>query len=152
MSSNQVSLERVGDAVETLGTQLSGRLLLVIIILGLAIVGLVLIKYRKDGNAMLGHSLKAIASVSSLIVSFSLLLPFVARSLWGTIGKALNDEPSCWNAMGSSCHAPTSDFVDSIVQTTVPATELLGAAALSAFVASLVWFMVQMQDTFWSSK
>src|SRR5437588_857528 len=56
-----------------------------------------------DRNHIAGIVLKIGAATSSVLTSFKLLLPFVARALWGTADSAIPPPPPCIGKLSAAC-------------------------------------------------
>jgi hypothetical protein len=150
---NTFDVEVWGTRVDMWGSWLSGHAFLVIMLFCVIIFAITLCKhYRRDAAKNVAPVLKAIGSTASVITSFSLLLPFVARAFWGTISGNLPTLPKCLSEIATACNGEMTTHLATLTRHTVPATTPLGIAVLSAFLAAVVWFVGTMKDTFKKSE
>jgi hypothetical protein len=138
-----------GTLVDALGTWLSTYALLVIIVLSVLLAILIYVPNRNNDSAQTyGRIAKVIMSATGALTALTLLLPFVARALWGTASSSQPTPPPCFAEIAPACGENLSQYLAVLSRTTVPVSTLLGVSVLSLFLAAFVWFLTAIRDAF----
>jgi len=138
-----------GTLVDTIGTWLSTYALLVITVLSVFLAILIYVPNRNADSAQTyGRIAKVVMSAASAVTALTLLLPFVARALWGTASSSQPAPPACFAEIAGACSENLSQYLATLSRTTVPFSTLLGVSVLSLFLAAFVWFLTAIRDAF----
>lgn len=141
--------ERWGTLVDTIGTGLSNYALLVISILSVFFAIIIYVPNRAgDASQTYGRIAKVVMSAASVVTALTLLLPFIARALWGTASGSQQTRPACFGEIAPACGEILSHYLAGLSRTTVPVSTLLGVSVLSLFLAAFVWFLTAIRDAF----
>ena len=139
----------LGNDVDQVGQWLAKYPLIVLLPLSvLAAVSIYFKNRAKSSAETYGLIAKAVGSGASLLTSLILLLPLVARALWGTATGTPPSVPACLAASKLPCNAEIAQYLNLLSRSTVAMSTLLGVAVFLAFLASIVWFIASIRDAF----
>ncbi len=140
-------LVRAGNVADICARWLSDHSLLVVFILGIILAIIVYAANHKSEHAEIyGRIIKVITSAVGAISALTLLLPFVARALWGTSDNIQPAPPECLSLIPSTCNINLTQYLELKSHNTVPFSTLLGVAVLILFLAATVWFLGALRD------
>jgi hypothetical protein len=100
----EATLESWGKMAEEAGKWFANYTLLVVIISSVLLAIIIYIPNRNSDSAQTyGRIAKVVTSAASAITALTLLLPFVARALWGSANAGQPILPQCFSAVASPC-------------------------------------------------